>query len=80
MYLENKINNFTEYYLKPVPPKVQLELGFWKASSDLKYNQLKLGNSEIDIFGFYNPKCNNIRIREESLKISNNLDKSGRLT
>lgn len=48
-------------------PKFQIEIGFWKEASDLKYNVLKSSEDSFEILGFYNHETNIIRIRQESL-------------
>ncbi|KAH7649331.1 hypothetical protein FG379_002455 [Cryptosporidium bovis] len=70
------MNNNFEFNIISELPKVQIELGFWKTSSNLKYNELKLQNEYIDIFGFYNSQYNIVRIREESIKSNNKLHES----
>lgn len=57
-------------------PKFQVEVGFWKAASNHKYNVLKSSESSFEILGFYNQATNIIRIRQESLN-ANNKEYSG---
>ncbi|KAH8583012.1 uncharacterized protein ELE39_003540 [Cryptosporidium sp. chipmunk genotype I] len=57
-------------------PKLQIEVGFWKAASNLKYNVIKSSEDSFEILGFYNQETNVIRIRQESLN-SNNKEYSG---
>ncbi|OII72368.1 uncharacterized protein cubi_01248 [Cryptosporidium ubiquitum] len=52
-------------------PKLQIEVGFWKAASNFKYNVLKSNEDSFEILGFYNQETNIIRIRQESLNANN---------
>lgn len=52
-------------------PKFQIEVGFWKAASTLKYDVIKSSEDSFDILGFYNQGTNIIRIRQESLNSKN---------
>ncbi|POM84037.1 ThiF family protein [Cryptosporidium meleagridis] len=52
-------------------PKFQVEIGFWKAASALKYDVIKSSEDSFDILGFYNQETNIIRIRQESLNSKN---------
>lgn len=52
-------------------PKFQIEIGFWKGASDLKYNVLKSSEDSFEILGFYNHDTNIVRIRHESLHKGN---------
>ncbi|KAJ1605528.1 APG7-like ubiquitin activating enzyme E1 [Cryptosporidium canis] len=51
-------------------PTLQIEVGFWKRASDLKYNILKSSEDSFEILGFYNHEANIIRVRQESLDVN----------